>query len=154
MYKIIRLEDSNNEIFNTICTWYEDWLGKQNNESKEEIIDTFQHSINTKGLPQTYICMKNKKAVGMFQIAMCDDLNCRPNLYPWFINFYVDKAYRKQGVASYMLSTLPNIMKDLNIETIYLYTTHIDFYEKFNFELLEELYAYKLKYQKIYKLTI
>ena len=94
--KIIRLENSNNKIFDKICEWNYNWWGIRNHESFEEVKCGLEHSLNTDRLPQTFVALIDNEPVGMYQLSMCEDLNSRPDIYPWLINVYVDENYRGQ----------------------------------------------------------
>ena len=72
--KIIKLEESNNLFFDTICDWYYNWLGIKNNESIEEIKCTFEHSLCKNKLPQTFVALIDGEPAGMYQLSMSDDL--------------------------------------------------------------------------------
>ena len=93
--KIIRLENSNNKIFDKICEWNYNWWGIRNHESFEEVKCGLEHSLNTDRLPQTFVALIDNEPVGMYQLSMCEDLNSRPDIYPWLINVYVDEYTSK-----------------------------------------------------------
>lgn len=154
--EIIKLEDSNNDIFDKICMWYYEWLGKSNNESMEEIKCTFAHSLCKDKLPQTFIALIDGNPVGMYQLAMSDDLNSRPDLYPWLINMYVDKPFRGQKIARELLDTVPKNAQKLGLQKLYLYTEHVGLYEKFGWQFIEEVKTFKSQppIVRLYKLKI
>jgi len=154
--RIIRLEDSENEIFETICNWYYNWLGKKNKESFEEVKWTFKHSLNKDKLPQTYVALIDDLPVGMYQIAMADDLYSRPDLYPWLINVYVDKNYRGQKICRELMKTVNENAKKAGLKELYLYTKHVGLYEKFGWEFIEEVPTFKeySSFERLYKLQI
>lgn len=153
---IIRLENYNNEIFPIICKWYYQWLGQLNGECMEEIVYTFMHSVNTTRLPQTFVALSDNIPVGMYQLAIFDDLNCRPDLYPWLINVYVDEEYRGQHVCQAMMESVRENAKKAKLTELYLYTEHVGLYEKFGWRFMEEVNTFKNgpSVQRIYKLTI
>ena len=117
--KIIRLEEANNLIFEQICLWYYNWLGIKNGESLEEVRYTFKHSLNKDKLPQTYVALIDEKPVGMYQLAIFDDLNCRPDFYPWLINVYVCENFRGNNVCRKMMETVNDNAKKANCNSIY-----------------------------------
>lgn len=75
--EIIKLEDSNNYIFEKICEWNYKWWGIRNNDSFEEVRCYLEHSLCKDRLPQTYVALINNEPVGMYQISMTDDLETR-----------------------------------------------------------------------------
>lgn len=155
--KIVRLEESDGEIFKTICKWNYDWWGIRNNNSIEEVESYFKHSLCKKDrLPQTFIGIIDNKVVGMYQIAMTDDLISRPDIYPWLINVYVDKKYRGQGICRELMYTVKENAKKIGLSELYLYTEYKGLYEKFSWEFIEEIKTFKedAPIQRLYKLNI
>ena len=154
--EIIKLEESNNLFFDKICDWYYNWLGIKNNESIEEIKCTFEHSLCKNKLPQTFVALIDGEPAGMYQLAMSDDLNSRPDLYPWLINVYVDEKFRGRNVARELMNTVKENAKKLGLTELYLYTKHIGLYEKFGWKFIEEVKTFKddSPVERLYKLEI
>ncbi|CCY93453.1 gCN5-related N-acetyltransferase [Firmicutes bacterium CAG:884] len=154
--EIIKLEESNNLFFDKICDWYYNWLGIKNNESIEEIKCTFEHSLCKNKLPQTFVALIDGEPAGMYQLSMSDDLNSRPDLYPWLINVYVDEKFRGRNVARELMNTVKENAKKLGLTELYLYTKHIGLYEKFGWKFIEEVKTFKddSPVERLYKLEI
>lgn len=154
--EIIKLEESNNLFFDKICDWYYNWLGIKNNESIEEIKCTFEHSLCKDKLPQTFVALIDGEPAGMYQLSMSDDLNSRPDLYPWLINVYVDEKFRGRNVARELMNTVKENAKKLGLTELYLYTKHIGLYEKFGWKFIEEVKTFKddSPVERLYKLEI
>ena len=154
--EIIKLEESNNLFFDKICDWYYNWLGIKNNESIEEIKCTFEHSLCKNKLPQTFVALIDGEPAGMYQLSMSDDLNRRPDLYPWLINVYVDEKFRGRNVARELMNTVKENAKKLGLTELYLYTKHIGLYEKFGWKFIEEVKTFKddSPVERLYKLEI
>ena len=155
--EIIRLEESNNEIFNKICKWNYDWWGIKKNYSLEQVECYFKHSLCTKNrLPQTFIALTDNKPVGMYQIAMTDDLYSRPDIYPWLANVYIDEKYRGRGICRELMNTVKVNAKNIGLSELYLYTSHIGLYEKFGWEFIENVNTFRKEspIERLYKLNI
>ena len=154
--EIIKLEESNNLFFDKICDWYYNWLGIKNNESIEEIKCTFEHSLCKNKLPQTFVALIDGEPAGMYQWSMSDDLNSRPDLYPWLINVYVDEKFRGRNVARELMNTVKENAQKLGLTELYLYTKHIGLYEKFGWKFIEEVKTFKddSPVERLYKLEI
>lgn len=154
--ELIRLTDCQSDAFSCICRWYYHWLGKENGESPEEVLETMRHSVNTARLPQTFVVLVEGKPAGMYQLAMCDDLATRPDLYPWLINLYVDEAFRGLGAARFMLESVQDTARAAGLEELYLYTKHKGLYEKFGWEYVETVRNFRKgeSLEKVYRLTI
>ena len=154
--KIIRLENSNNKIFDKICEWNYNWWGIRNQESFEEVKCGLEHSLNTDRLPQTFVALLDNEPVGMYQLSMCEDLNSRPDIYPWLINVYVDEFYRGNHVCRELMKTVEENAKKAGLKELYLYTKHIGLYEKFGWEFVEEVRTFRedSPIERLYKLII
>ena len=154
--EIIKLKESNNLFFDKICDWYYNWLGIKNNESIEEIKCTFEHSLCKNKLPQTFVALIDGEPAGMYQLSMSDDLNSRPDLYPWLINVYVDEKFRGRNVARELMNTVKENAKELGLTELYLYTKHVGLYEKFGWKFIEEVKTFKddSPVERLYKLEI
>lgn len=154
--EIIKLESNDNYIFEKICLWYYNWLGIRNEESLEEIKCTFSHSLNKDKLPQTYVALIDGEPAGMYQLSMFDDLNSRPDIYPWLINVYVDEKFRGKNVCRELMNTVYDNAKKANLKELYLYTKHIGLYEKFGWKFIEEVKTFKndSPLERLYKLEI
>ncbi|NLY80833.1 MAG: GNAT family N-acetyltransferase [Lysinibacillus sp.] len=125
--KIIRLEDDNNFIFEKICEWNYNWWGRRDGKSVEEVRCNLKHSLNKHRLPHTFVALIGEEPVGMYQLAMFDDLDSRPDIYPWLINVYVDEKFRGKNVCRKLMETVNENAKKANLQELYLYTTHIGY---------------------------
>ena len=67
-------------------------VGSKNNDSFEKVKCNLEHSLCTERLPQTYVAIIDKEPAGMYQLSMSDDLDSRPDIYPWHINVYVSDS--------------------------------------------------------------
>ena len=150
--QIQQLIDKNNKYIKTICEWQENWWGV--NYKKEKVYEWMTRCLNKNSLPQTYIAISNNQVVGMYQIAMDDDIDIRPDYYPWLVNVYVDEKNRGQGICTILLDHAKNKFKELNIKRVYLNTDHVNLYEKYGFKYLETIETFKGQRTKIYYLDI
>lgn len=153
--KIIKLEESNNYIFNKICEWNYNWWGKRDNNSMEQVRYYMEHSLCKNKIPQTFVALIENEPVGMYQISSYDDIS-RPDIYPWLANVFVDEKYRGKGVFKKLMSTVNENAKKLNIEELYLYTSHIGLYEKFGWEFIEYVNTFRndSPKERLYRLKI
>ena len=154
--EIIKLENSNNPIFKKICEWNYNWWGIRNGESFEEVECYLKYSLNKDRLPQTYVALINDEPVGMYQLAMSDDLDTRPDIYPWLVNVYVDEKFRGKNVCRELMNTVYENAQKANLEELYLYTKHIGLYEKFGWEFVEEVKTFRKDspIERLYRLKI
>lgn len=154
--KIVRLEDSNNAIFEKILEWNYNWWGIRDGKSLEEVRCNLQHSLNKERLPQTFVALIDEEPTGMYQIAMTDDLDSRPDLYPWLINVYVDEKFRGQNVCRALMNTVSENAKKTNLQELYLYTKHMGLYEKFGWQFIGEVRTFREEspIERLYRLEI
>ncbi len=154
--KIIKLEDSKNKIFDEILEWNYNWWGIRNGNSYEEVKCNLEHSVCKDKLPQTFVAVIDETPVGMYQLAMTDDLDSRPDIYPWLINVYVEEKFRGQNICRKLMETVPENAKKANLKELYLYTKHIGLYEKFGWKFIEEIKTFKndSPIERLYKLEI
>jgi GNAT superfamily N-acetyltransferase len=154
--KIIRLEDHNNLIFEKICEWNYNWWGIRDGKSYEEVRCNLEHSLNKDRLPQMYVALIDEEPAGMYQFARFDDLDTRPDIYPWLINVYVDEKYRGKNVCRKLMNTVNENAKKANLQELYLYTKHVGLYEKFGWKFVEEVKTFKKDspIERLYRLEI
>jgi len=155
--EIVRLETKNNQAFHKICDWYYEWIGKRNGQCRELIEATMSHSLCTgRKMPQTFIAMVDGQPAGMYQIAVSDDLESRPDLYPWLINVYVDEVYRGRGVFRAMMQTVRQNARKIGLKELYLYTSHVGLYENYGWVFMEHVDTFRegSRVERLYKLTI
>ena len=156
MIEVKQMTECNQEIIKTIVNWMYHWWGKEEGYSLEELQSYILHSFNSQGkLPQTYGLFIDNKLIGMYQLTY-QDLESRPDIYPWVANVYIDKEYRHQGYSRYLLKTVYNYAKENQFHEIYLFTKHQGLYEKYGFEFIEEIdtFTKKPRIQRLYRLKI
>ena len=154
--EIIRLEHSNNYIFDKICEWNYNWWGIRNNNSFEEVKCNLEHCLCKERLPQTFVALIDGEPAGMYQLSMSEDLISRPDIYPWLINVYVDEEFRGKKVCRKLMNTVNKNAKKANLTELFLYTKHIGLYEKFGWEFVEEVKTFKddSPIERLYRLKI
>lgn len=156
MIEVKQLINVDINILNTITAWMYDWWGKDEGYSFDGIKCFMRHSMQENKLPQTYGLFLDNKIIGMYQFTL-EDLDVRTDIYPWLANVYIDKNYRKQGYGKILLESVRKNAKNIkNFKEIYLFTTHINLFEKFGFEFVELIDTYSdiERIQRLYKLKI
>lgn len=156
MIEVKQLINVDINILNTITTWMYNWWGKDEEYSFDGIKCFMKHSMQENKLPQTYGLFLDNKIIGMYQFTL-EDLDVRTDIYPWLANVYIDENYRKQGYGKILLeSVMRNVKNIRNFKEIYLFTKHINLFEKFGFEFVELIDTYSDfdRIQRLYKLKI
>lgn len=82
----------------------------------------------------TIIATKDDELVGFYQIK--DHDNDNTNFSPWLANVYIVPEKRKMGYSRKLLESIPNILKDLGYDMLYLHTKLINYYDKFGWKKL------------------
>lgn len=151
--QIIEIDDKNLEI---MTDWMYNWWGQEEGYTFNSVKCFIKHSLQKTRLPKTYGLFSDGIIIGMFQFTY-EDLEVRPDIYPWLANLYVDEEYRNKGVARLLLEKVNEIAKtELNFNELYLFTEHKGLYEKFGWEYVSELDTYLKtpRVQRLYKLKL
>ena len=107
-------------------------------------------------VPQTYGAFIGDSIIGMYQFTY-EDLFVRPDIYPWLANVYVDEQYRGNGVCRKMLESVKgNAKQNTQVNELWLYTKHINLYDKFGWEYVGNIDTCieEQRSQKLYKLKL
>ena len=69
---------------------------------------------------------------------------------------FVDEKYRGRGIFKVLMNTVCENAKKLNINELYLYTSHLDLYEKFGWEYIEDVKTFRddSPIERLYRLKI
>lgn len=151
-----QLIDIDDNTLNIITTWMYNWWGKKDGFSYDGVKCFMKHSLLKDRLPQTYGLFLNNTIIGMFQLTY-EDLNVRPDIYPWLANVYIDKQYREKGYSKILLKSIKDIAsKTTNFSTLFLYTKHVGLYEKFGWEFVSKIDTYieESRIERLYKLDL
>ena len=122
----------------------------------EAVKTRMKYSCNNDKLPQTYGLYLNDELIGMYQFTL-EDVFVRPDLYPWLACVYIDKSHRGNGYGRILMESITeNAKKNLPYDKIYLYTKHVNLYEKYGWKFNELVNTYKLvePIQRLYELKL
>lgn len=153
-----KIINPNQKIINTIIDWMQEWWKNEcyDDRTREEIECEIVHSFQSNRLPQTYGLFLNNEIVGMYQFSY-SDLSTRPDIYPWLCNVYIDEKYRSRGYGKVLMNSVQeNARKNLNFGEIYLFTKHVDFYEKFGWKYTGNIETFSCfpRVQRLYRLDL
>ncbi len=87
------------------------------------------------GVPNWYLVLDDDKIIATLGV-IDNDFHKRKDLTPNIVAVYVDKAYRKQGIAGNLLHLACQDLHEKGIDTVYLITSHTSFYERYNWRFL------------------
>ncbi len=91
--------------------------------------------LNRAAVPQWYVMIEHGRIIAGLGVIE-NDFHDRKDLAPNVCAVYVEEAYRKQGIAGQMLNLVCRDMKEKQVDTLYLITDHIGFYERYGWEFL------------------
>lgn len=130
-YKIIRISDKPEMKF-MVAQWFHNKWGIPVEAYQESIESSIKsHTI----VPAWYLCLQDDKIIGGLGVIE-NDFHNRKDLTPNICAVYVEEAYRGQGIAGQLLDFVCEDMNRKGIDTLYLITDHIGFYERYGWEFL------------------
>ena len=90
--------------------------------------------IDTAGpIPRWYVALDGDRIVAGVGVIE-NDFHDRPDLSPNVCAVYVEEEYRGRGVAGTMLGHASAEMKKEGVDTLYLLTDRVGFYERYGWE--------------------
>lgn len=156
MIEVRQIIDVDDKTLNIMTTWMYNWWGEDEGYTFDAVKCFMEHSLLKDRLPQTYGIFLDNEIIGMYQFTL-EDLDVRPDIYPWLANVYIDSNYRGKGYGKLLLETVKdNALKNTNFKSFYGYTMHTNLYEKFGWVYQEDIDTHKkeARIQRFYKLDI
>ena len=102
----------------------------------EAYMESMAECLEKRGaVPQWYLAMEGGQIIGGLGVIENDFHNCR-DLTPNVCAVYVEEAYRNRGTAGRMLAFVCDEFSKEGIDTLYLVTDHVSFYERYGWEFL------------------
>ncbi|MCK9456535.1 MAG: GNAT family N-acetyltransferase [Candidatus Riflebacteria bacterium] len=84
-------------------------------------------------VPEWYIIQDDDRIIAGIGVIE-NDFHNRKDLTPNVCAVYVEKEYRKKGIAGKLLRYVCSDMKSRGIDTLYLLTEHDSFYERYGWQ--------------------
>ncbi|OQB48467.1 MAG: Acetyltransferase (GNAT) family protein [bacterium ADurb.Bin157] len=84
-------------------------------------------------VPEWYIIQDDDRIIAGIGVIE-NDFHNRKDLTPNVCAVYVEKEYRKKGIAGKLLRHVCSDMKSRGIDTLYLLTEHDSFYERYGWQ--------------------
>lgn len=109
-----------------IAAWFHERWGVPLEAYRESIRDCLGRET---GVPQWYVVVRGNRIIAGCGVIE-NDFHERRDLTPNVCAVYVDEAYRKQGIAGFMLQFVCEDMARMGVSTLYLLTDHTGFYER------------------------
>ena len=129
---IIRLADAPEWLEQAAQWFHEKW-----HVPLEAYRESMEESLRGENpVPQWYLMVENGRIIGGMGVIE-NDFHNRPDLHPNVCAVYVEPDCRCQGIAGRLLQHVCQDMAAREVDTLYLLTDHIGFYERYGWEFFE-----------------
>lgn len=113
-----------------------EWFSSKWGIPSQEYKLSMEQSLQTdQAFPQWYLCLCNGKIIAGAGVIE-NDFHDRKDLSPNICALYVEPEYRGQGIAGHLLEFICTHQHQKGIDTLYLLTDHIGFYEHYGWKFL------------------
>lgn len=110
------------------------WFHERWNIPQEIYRESIRDCLRTEtSVPQWYVVVRGSSIIAGCGV-IANDFHERNDLTPNVCAVYVDREYRNQGIAGFMLHYVCEDMANLGFRTLYLLTDHIGFYERYGWQ--------------------
>ncbi len=113
------------------------WFSTKWGIPQKEYENSINQCISQKSyIPQWYIIVNENNEIIAGAGVIENDFHEYKHLTPNLCALFVEKEYRKKGIAKYILDFVIKDMKDIGFQKLYLVTDHTEFYEKCGWKFL------------------
>ena len=107
-----------------IAHWHQEEWGYFNpGDSIEKRIAKLQKHLGKKQIPTTFVSLLGGNLLG-FASLILHDMDTRMDLSPWLSSMYVLPENRGRGIGSALVQRVIEEARELNVETLYLFTSN------------------------------
>ncbi|WP_347987924.1 GNAT family N-acetyltransferase [Methylomonas sp. AM2-LC] len=138
--QILDLKDEP-EHLPTLAEWHhQQWYALNPGDSIEKRIVYMQSYLSADFIPTTFIA-KNEVLLGSAAIV-ANDMDTEMGLSPWLASVFVAPEYRNKGVGSRLVKHVALKAQQAGIDTLYLFTDRVGFYEKLGWQVFSQQVYY------------
>ena len=113
--------------------------------------DCISNSLTTESpLPRWYLMIKDEKIIGSYGLIVNDFIS-RQDLWPWICAVYIEECERGKALASRLLEHGRREAAKLGFPMVYLCTSHVGLYEKYDWQYMGKGYSVNGEDTRIYK---
>lgn len=117
------------EMKNEAAAWFHSKWGVPQ-EAYAECMEAYLNKETENGW---YLCLDDEKIVAGLGVIE-NDFHDRKDLTPNVCAVYTEEEYRSQGIAGKLLHMVVEDMRSKGVSPLYLITSHVGFYEKYDWE--------------------
>ena len=108
------------------------WFSEKWGNPYEIYLESIEASLSSV-VPSWYLCLDGDTIAGGMGVIE-NDFHERKDLTPNVCAVYTEEEYRNRGIAGQLLDYVFEDMKKNGIDTLYLLTDHVGFYERYGWE--------------------
>ncbi len=114
-------------------------------KSRESVLpiiyeDSITHSIKARNaLPQWYLLEKKDEIIGCAGL-ITNDFISRGDLCPWICAIFIEEEHRGNAYGSLLMEKAKDDAKRAGFSHVYLCTSHVGYYEKYDFTYIGQGY--------------
>ena len=109
------------------------WFRRKWGVPEEEYAASMEKSLSGCAVPRWYVVLDGERIVAGAGVIE-NDFHDRPDLAPNVCAVYVEEDTRRRGIAGELLGFICDDMKKEGVDTLYLLTDHVGFYERYGWE--------------------
>ncbi|MBR6801592.1 MAG: GNAT family N-acetyltransferase [Eubacteriaceae bacterium] len=127
-----------------------EWFAGKWKVSIEAYLDSMNEAVdNQDSVPDWFIIIEEGRIIAGLGVIE-NDFHARKDLAPNVCAVFVEKEYRRQGIARMMLGYVVEKLRDKGISPVYLLTDHTEFYEKIGWEFYCQVQETSGGYARLY----
>lgn len=131
MYDIIKISE-HGELLDAAALWFHQKWGIPKAAYEESMKESGKGMA---AVPEWYIVLDGKKLIAGLGVIE-NDFHDRKDLRPNVCAVFVEEEYRGRGIAGKLLQFVCRDCHEKGIDTLYLITDHISFYERYGWKFL------------------